>query len=320
MQRRKIVMTGMYMQDRHIERLREAVGEWATLERVSRRMPEADRIAAYADAEIVLGWPDPADFPREGIQLVQLGSVGYDAFLSGDWLENPSFTLCNASGVMPVQIAEHVLAMILGLARNIPQSARNQQSRTWNGKYAYKEIHGSTACVIGLGDIGTEIVRKLQAIGVRVVGVRKSATAHPLADKTYPSDRLREAVREADHVIVVTPGGEETQRLIDADAIRAMKEGACFYNVGRGTVADQQALIEALQAGRLGGAGLDVFEEEPLPADSPLWSMDNVIVTPHVAGRSEREYDRMTDLFIDNLERYRSGRPLRNVIAEKGRP
>jgi phosphoglycerate dehydrogenase-like enzyme len=271
--------------------------------------------ARLRDADYVFGWA-PAEAVRgSGVKVLQLPSVGYDDYLQHLKGTQGDFTLCNASGTMGAGIAEHALAMMLALARHLQIHVRDGQEQRWQRMPSYGELAGATACVVGLGNLGMAIVARCRALEMRVIGVRRDASkTEPMLDRVYPVTQLHEAVAEADHVIAILPATDETVGLFDGAVFRGMKQGSYFYNVGRGKTVDESALIAHLRSGHLAGAGLDVFEQEPLPADSPLWTMDNVIVTPHVAGRSAREYDRHCDLLVDNLRRYRAGQPLRNVV------
>jgi phosphoglycerate dehydrogenase-like enzyme len=249
------------------------------------------------------------------VRLLQLPSVGYDNYL-GQGLESKSdFILCNAHGTMGPGIAEHTLAMMLAFARFLPKHLRDQQARRWERMPVYGELAGATVCVVGLGDLGTAIARRCAALDMRVIGVRRdSGKGHPIAERVYPIAQIRDAVAKADHVVAILPATAETGHIFNDDVFSAMKRGAYFYNVGRGSTVDERALIAHLRSGHLAGAGLDVFEHEPMPSDSPFWTMEQVIVLPHVAGRSAREYDRQADLFLENLRRFRAGEPLLNVV------
>jgi len=162
------------------------------------------------------------------------------------------------------------------------------------------------------------LARRCAGLGMNVIGVRKRAgKPHSIVERVYASTSLAEAIAEADHVVAVLPGGPETHRLFDRKIFAAMKPGARFYTISRGSVTDEAALIESLQSGHLGGAGLDVVEREPLPKVSPLWAMPNVIITPHCGGLSAKLNDRLCDLFIENFRRLKGGEPLLNVVNLK---
>ena len=229
--------------------------------------------------------------------------------------------ITNASGVHGPNIAEHVLAMMLMFTRGLPKLFRAQLARRWDRNQtsrseAFAELTGKTLLIVGLGRIGEAIASRARPFGVRLLAAKRDPAArHDPAvpvDELLPMDALDDALPRADHVCVTVPLTPATRHLIDARRIARLGAGAYLYNVSRGAVIDEAALVEALRAGRLAGAGLDVFEEEPLPAQSPLWDLDNVILTPHVAGLTPLYYQRTAALFADNLERFLSGRPLAN--------
>ncbi|MNI15191.1 Glyoxylate/hydroxypyruvate reductase B [compost metagenome] len=301
--------------DKHMEQIEQVLSGWASVEQMDEAAPEAVYREKIAQSHIVVGWPKAEWISGSPVRLVQLGSVGYDAFLDPHVRAQASYTLCNASGVMSVAVAEHLIAMMFALSRRIPQHILDKNTRIWKRQSEYEEIFGSQACVVGVGDIGTEIARRLQALGVQVIGVRREVREkHPCMDVMYPISRLKEALAQADHVILILPGDASTEKLFDDKMFASMKKGAYFYNLARGSIVDENALYEALQSGRLKGAGLDVFGKEPLPPESPLWGLDNVIITPHSGGRSVKEYDRFCQLLITNLINYRDGKPFLNKV------
>ena len=227
----------------------------------------------------------------------------------------------NASGVHGPNIAEHLLAMILMFTRGLPKLFRAQLARRWERNLtsrsgAFDELTGKTLLIVGLGRIGEALAVRARPFGVRLLAVKHDAAARHDAgvavDELLPLGALDEALGRADHVCLTVPLTPETHHLIDARRLACLRAGAYIYNVSRGAVIDEPALIDALRAGRLAGAGLDVFEEEPLPANSPLWDLENVILTPHLAGVTPLYYQRTAALFADNLERFLSGRPLAN--------
>jgi phosphoglycerate dehydrogenase-like enzyme len=202
---------------------------------------------------------------------------------------------------------------LLVLRKNLAHLERSRAQRSWE-HWAMGELNGSTLTVVGMGAIGLATARIARAFGMRVLGVTRDGRELAEIDAAYPTSRLVEAVAQSDAVVVTLPGTALTEKLFDRAAFAAMKRGAVFGSVGRGTVVDQDALIKALQSGALAGAVLDVFAPEPLPADNPLWTMENVIFSPHTAALSVLENARITELFCDNLERFAAGRPLRNVV------
>jgi phosphoglycerate dehydrogenase-like enzyme len=243
----------------------------------------------------------------------------------------------NARGVFTRPIAEHVLLMILAVSRNMPQLLELQRERTWQPLQG-RELRDLTIGVIGFGSLGRAVASLATAFGSRVVALRRNPSAgdrpagnptggsttvateedsfqvEPRVSRVYGPDGLHELLGESDVVVLAAPLTAETESLIDETALGAMKPGAWLINVARGRLVDDHALVRALTEGRIGGAALDTFRDEPLPQDSPLWDLPNVIVTPHTSWSSGRVLDRSIDLFCDNLRRYRAGEPLRNVV------
>lgn len=222
-------------------------------------------------------------------------------------------TLTNAVGAAAPSIAQTVMLYLLALSRDLPAVLRAQAARTWQ-PLASVDLDGMRLGIVGFGAIGQEIARLASAFGVEVIGVRRRVRGDE--DVTvWPTDRLPELLAWADAIVATAPLTDETRGMFDADAFAAMRPGAWFVNVGRGDVVDEAALVEALATGHLGGAALDVFATEPLPPDSPLWTMPNVIVTPHSSGETDRTRRRSAELFVDNFERWAAGAPLRNVTG-----
>jgi D-2-hydroxyacid dehydrogenase (NADP+) len=232
--------------------------------------------------------------------------------------------LTNASGVHGPNIAEHVLAMMLMFARGMPRYVRAQETRVWQkpddlleDTPLVFELGGATLAIVGLGRIGEALAVRARAFGMRVLGVKRVPSrrhdADVAVDGVYGLADLRAVLAEADHVCIAMPLTRETRGLFDRERLAWMKPGAYLYDIARGEIVDERALVEALSSGRIAGAGLDVFEREPLPKESALWGLPNVIVTPHVAGLTPRYFERAAALFARNLDRYLRGEPLENV-------
>jgi phosphoglycerate dehydrogenase-like enzyme len=227
----------------------------------------------------------------------------------------------NSRGIQAIPIAEHVMACLLALARKLPETLRDQQERAWRPNVLVGEaspwlLAGRTIAVIGTGTIGGAIAARAKAFGMRVMGMRRNpARGVPAGfdEIVGPADRNR-LLAAADVVVLAAPLTTETHRLLDAAAIATMKSGAIVINVARGQLIDEGALADALEAGRLGGAVLDVFTTEPLPPDSPFWSLPNVIVTPHNSGFRTGHFDAVIDLFAENLTRFERGVELLNRV------
>ena len=301
--------------DTHIEAIAQAVAGWATWESIPESASPDEQLAKLASADIMIGWPEPEWLFPSPIKLLLCPSVGYNDYQVPELIGRSGFIFCNGSGIKSDGVAEHCLAMMMALTRRLPQYIRDMQSHSWQQRTRHEELAGATACIVGLGGIGLALARRCAALGMQVIGVRRHPDrASDPVKRVYAPHQLREAVTAADHVIAALLGGAATANMFDRDLFAAMKPGAYFYNVGRGDVVDEAELVRRLQSGHLAGAGLDVFVEEPLPADSPLWTMENVIVTPHMAGYDADFADRICDLMTTNLRRYRQNQPLLNKI------
>ncbi len=277
--------------------------------------------AVVEDIEIVAGWTPPdllVNIPN--LRWYQQWWAGIDWMMKYPEAIERDFILTNASGVHAVAISEQVFAFLLAFARGLPAAQRAQQTKGWvqaRGEALF-ELADKTLVQIGVGAIGSRVVRLAAAFEMRVIGVRRN----PLVDlwgveKMVGPDQLAEVVPEADFVSAVIPMTRETQGLIDKRVFERMKPNAYFVNIGRGGVVNEADLIDALQRGSIAGAGLDVFETEPLPEDSPLWEMDNVLITAHYGGATPRYQERAMAIFLDNLRRYQAGETLRNVVDKK---
>lgn len=252
------------------------------------------------------------------IQSISAGTDQYDQAL----LRERGIRLASAAGVNAQAVAEHAMALILALGRRLPEARDNQNAKRWRGmisEIAAREdqLAGKTMLIVGLGRIGARLARLAQAFDMRVIATKRdTATASGDADAGYGTDRLHELLREADVVALTCPLTPETENLIDAAALAAMKPTAQLINVARGRVIDEPALIDALQQRRIAAAGLDVTREEPLAEASPLWTMPNVLITPHTAGETQRYEDAVIDILLENLERlWRRDVELKNQIV-----
>ncbi len=275
---------------------------------------EAVAHAAGANALACLGLASPQRVYAAAPELTWVHSltVGVEGLLTPEFAATP-YVLTNSRGANAPPIAEHVLAMVLGFARGLHRSARLQSEGRWERQFRYLfEISGLTLGIIGLGAVGREVARRARALGMRVLATRRAPGATcPEADAT---GSLETVLQESDFVVIAVPLTGETRGLINAAALAHIKPSAYLINVARGEVVDEPALVAALQAGRLAGAGLDVFATEPLPPDSPLWQLPDVVITPHQAAASPRTMERTMAIWADNLQRFATGAPLRNVV------
>jgi phosphoglycerate dehydrogenase-like enzyme len=230
----------------------------------------------------------------------------------------PGAAVSNASGLKARTVAEHALTLLLAVMRRFPDLQAAQRAHAWRRvemQPKLSSLEGATVCIIGLGGVGREVARKVKAFDARTVAVSRAGAPGGDVDVVLPRERIGEALGEADAVVVCTSSDASSRHLIGAAQLAAMKPGAWLVNIARGEILDEAALVQALRDGRVGGAGLDVTEIEPLPPDSPLWDMPNVIVSPHVAGAGSKDYAQQKALFSANLERFRAGAPLLNQIA-----
>jgi phosphoglycerate dehydrogenase-like enzyme len=222
-------------------------------------------------------------------------------------------TLTNNSGSYDIQIAEHAIAFVLAGAKRL-HVYRDQQSRCNWKEHRQDEVRGATLVVYGLGSIGAEIGRLGAALGMRVIGVRRRVEPAPGVERIVPPEKLEEVAAEADYLAVAAPLTAATRGAVSREVIGRMKKTAWIVNIARGAIVDEDALVDALRNGRLGGAGLDAFSTEPLPADHPLWTLENVIISPHSSNSSPHVRERTMALFVENLRRFKSGADLLNRV------
>lgn len=275
--------------------------------RVARTPPETRELVAEADAllatyvstDLLEGAPD--------LRWIQALSSGVD-FLNLEAIADRGIALTNAAGVHAEPIAEQVLGYLLTFERGIHTGIQQQQEGVWQ-RYSGGEIRGKTLGVVGLGAIGSRTAEYAQAFGMTVVGTKRDPDAAPDAvDEVYPPDGLFEVLGRSDYVLLSCPLTPETRGLVGRAELGAMKGDAVLVNVARGEVVDEEALVYALQQGGIRGAALDVFEEEPLPPESPLWDLPNVVVTPHMAGSTPHKFERIAEVFAANYGAFADGR------------
>ncbi len=270
-----------------------------------------------AEAEVVYGFLPPQNILARAPNLkwLQTMSAGVDRF-AGTEIWNSPITITGVSGIHAVPIGEYVLGVMLMFAKKSALCFRMQQKHEWK-RYEPSGLRFRTVGIVGLGSIGREIARLCKAFGMRVVATRRSAKRSAKAryvDVLLPANELRQLLSESDFVVIATPLTHETRGLIGEKEFEAMKPTAYIINIARGGIIDGDAIVHALKEKWIAGAGLDVTSPEPLPPESPLWDMENVILSPHVSGAMEDYIGSATDLFCDNLGRYLEGKRLRNII------
>ncbi len=280
---------------------------------------EAEAVASAKGADAIIGWcSESVIAAAEDAIWVQIRGAGAERCVTADRIANGSIVLTNMQKMSSPVIAEHVIALTLSLARRIPQFAKTMPSGEWRRTDeitgSMQSIAGKTMLVVGLGGIGTEVARRAAALDMRVIGTRRSSREGPeFVDYVGLSNELLELAAEADFIVDTLPLTAETTGLLDKEFFSAAKRGAFFINVGRGRTVVTDDLVAALESGQIGGAALDVTDPEPLPANHPLWQMDNVLITPHLAGRGGNRV-RHAILLKENLRRFAAGDALLNVV------
>ena len=278
------------------------------------------------DAEVVIAWSlRPEQFKAaEKLRWIHSPAAAVHQLLFPE-LVNSDIILTNGSEVHGAVVAEHVLALVFALAKRLPQAVRLQakhvwgQESMWRGRPRPRELAGATLGLIGLGSIGREVAKSASRLKMRVIAARE----HPAKEipegvqQVFASTQLDELLSQSDYVVLAAPVKPNTRGMMNAARLAQMKPDAFLINVGRGPLVDEPALAHALREEKIGGAALDVFEEEPLPADSPLWDLENVLITPHTAGLTEKLWERHYAAISENLRRYLNDEPLLWVVDKK---
>ncbi len=286
---------------------------------------QAEADARLPEADVVLGWAvRPENFHRAArLRWIQVTAASVASLLFPELIESPVL-ITNGRGLHAVSMAEHALGVMLMFARKLHLARDAQRERRWAQDSLWTEsppfggLEGTTLGLAGFGAIGQAIAQRAHALGMQVIAVRRHPAADPApADEQWGVERLSELIARADWLVLTPPLTAETRGLIGVAELARMKPGAVIVNLGRGALVDEKALVEALRAGRIAGAGLDVFEREPLPVTSPLWSLPQVILTPHVSGLDPRLWERAIDLFRRNLHAFLEDRPLENVVDKR---
>ena len=280
-------------------------------------------LTELADADAFIGEPTP-EMVRAGKKLkwVQIMSAGAERvlFLSGgNDLRDSDIVLTNNRIVQGPEIADHALALLLTLSRGLNRFIADDKNETWDPRnYKGIELNGKTAVIIGMGGIGQQIATRAWAFGMNVIGVDpQDYPISPFVKRMVKPDQLDDVLPEADVLFISAPHTEQSHKMVGAKEFSLLKKGSYFVAVSRGGVYDMPGLVKALDEQRLAGAGVDVVDPEPLPKGHPLWKFNNAIVTPHIAGRSDRDRDRMVNTIKDNIARFADGKPLLNVVNKQ---
>src|SRR3989338_447656 len=304
--------------DYHVEKIKQAAEDIEVVivnndKETAEHLPDADAIAVF-----------PATMPAslkdaKKLRWVHSFAAGVDKILT-DEVKNSDVLVSNSSGIHKYPISEHVIGFMLILSHKFDRMFESQEKHLWEKQEDATELRDKTLLIVGLGNIGGEIARLGKAFGMKVIAVtREVRNEDSPADEVFPPESLNEHLGEADFVIISVPLTDETHHLFNLERIKKMKPSAILMNIGRGQIIHEQELVEALKQKIIAGAALDVTEEEPLPSTSPLWDMENVIITPHNSGLSERQMDRAIDLLCENIKTFVKGEKLvTQVDKEKG--
>ena len=281
---------------------------------------DEDKMREMEDADAFYGFgikPEMIGRARK-LRWIQLSSVGVESVLCLELLDG-DIVLTNARGATAINISEHVMSLILAFTRTLHNSIKNQINKFWENfrNLPVLEISGDTLGIIGLGSIGLQVAKRAHAFDMRILAVDPTQTEKPdYVESLWKMDRMHDMLGQSDFVAICCPLTPQTKGMMGTPEFRAMKSTAVLVTIGRGQIINQAALVDALQTKAIAGAGLDVTDPEPLPQDSPLWEMDNVIITPHHAGASPKSWERIFNLFCENLQRFVADEPLTNIVDQ----
>ncbi len=294
----------------HIDKIRQISDDITVLvdENVLDVIPDVDILIAGTFNKDILK-------KAERLKWVHALAAGVDRLLFPEFLKS-DIVLTNSSGVHPIPISEHVLGMMLMFSRKLHESMRSQLQKAWLRPNPF-ELYGKTLGIIGFGSIGERIGELGKCMGMYVIGLKKHITTTDKAHEIVPPENLKTLLTRSDFVVISLPLTRETEYLFKTEEFHTMKNTSYLINISRGKIICEKDLIQALKNKEIAGAGLDVFEEEPLPDTSPLWEMDNVILTPHYAGSTPEYFNRAINIFCDNLTRFLKGEPLINKVDKR---
>ena len=273
------------------------------------------------DADIAFLGAFTREVLEEGLKLkwAHIPRAGVDQFLDSI-RRSPAVITCG-KGIFDATMADHVFALLLSITRGINLCMEGKAERKWRkAELGLTDLRGKTMGIVGLGSVGREVARRARAFGMYVMGVKRfpsSLSEEPVDGLFIGYEGLRAMLPDCDVLVITAALTPETYHLIGEMELESLKEGAILINVSRGAIVDEEALINALRSGKLAGAGIDVFEREPLPPDSPLWELQNVVLTPHIGGRSDKTHLRIFERFMENLRRFMSGEPLVGVVDKR---
>jgi phosphoglycerate dehydrogenase-like enzyme len=276
----------------------------------------ADLEREVEQADVIVGSVSQAGLARAArLKWVQSWAAGPNEQLFPEMVASPVVvTHCASNGAIP--LAEHAVMLMLMLSRNAPRWLQGQSEKRWE-RWIHPELNQQTCAIIGLGYSGQDLALKLKGFHMRVIGMRRTIQPTPNVDEIFPRERLHEMLAQADYVVMTAPWTPDSAGMLGEAEFRAMKPSAYYVCFSRGGIADDAALLRALQEGWIAGAGLDAHTDEPLPPDSPFWTAPNTIITPHNGATTAGTIQRGVDIFVDNLQRFVSGQPFRNIVDKR---
>jgi len=315
----KVLVTTDVLKEEHLERISKVSGKVE----VERRLDRKEILESAEDANVLVGWLFDNEIFHSAKELawVHAASAGVDRFLFPEFVESPVI-LTNSSGIHRAPMSELAVAFMLCFAKNLPAFMKLKAEKKWvkkpNPLRDVDELTGKTLGVLGLGNVGMELSFRGKCFGMEVVAVDRRVVRRPsYVDEVMGLWGLDTLLAKSDYLVITVPLTSSSKHMIGERELRLMKSHACIINISRGPVVEEKALVKALKEGRIAGAGLDVFEKEPLPMDSELWDLENVIITPHISGGTPRYAERLTEIFCENLSRFLEGKTLINLVDKK---
>lgn len=307
----------LLVKEKHLEKIR-ALDKSIKVTTIS-SLDKQEIAKQIKDIDIIAGVQPviPSIKNAKNLKLIHVFSAGVDKVLTPEIVKS-KIIVSNSSGIHATPIAEHVLGFMLIFTRKFYDTFRKHQEKIWEANQNLTELRDKTVLVVGLGHIGTEVARLVSCFKANIIAIKQNTKHKPnFVDKLYANEQLEKVLPKADFVVLCLPLTSQTHNLFNAKKFKLMKKSAIIINIGRGGLINEKELIEALDKKIISGAGLDVTEEEPLPKENPLWEMNNVIITPHHSGWSEKYMDRAIDLFCLNLKAYLKGEKLPNLVYKK---
>lgn len=302
-----LILFDYVFNDRDIEFENRIKGIMPDIE-IVRVSDQQSQLPEFADADIIYGWPRPSSSLSiaKSLKWLHLPSAGAGEYMDKTIYANPDAIVTKSKGTYGLPISEYVIGIILAWNFHLPWYVKKQNRNDWGRRVDRKDIYGSTFGILGLGNIGTEIAIRAKAMGARVIATKRTMYDEKpdYVDELMGEDGTDKLLKQSDYVISTLPSSPANIHMLDYKRFELMKNTAMFINIGRGNTVVQDDMIKALQNGEIAGAALDVTDPEPLPADSPLWSMENVIITPHMSGVSPSNHKMRNDIFLKLLKQY----------------